>query len=387
MQYNFDEKIDRYTGLSRKWLKYPDKDVIPLWIADMDFKTAPEIMDAMQQALNHGVFGYDSLQRVVTENLIEYFKANYNWQTNVQEYLFTPGLVAGINLACRALTAPDESILTATPIYPPFMSAPKYANRNLVTLPLIQQDDNWAWDFVRLEELLAYSKINIKLLLLCNPHNPVGRMWSHDELIKLHILAKKYDLWVCSDEIHCELILQNGAKHIPFASLNDDANMRTFTLMAQSKTYNLAGLDCAYSIAANPEIRKRVQAITTGLFFSPNVFGLTATNTAILQGEAWRLQLLDYLRANRDLVYETINQLDGFKMILPEATYLAWINGREFAKKHNISNLYKFFEQHGVGLSDGSDFAADGFVRLNYATTREILLEALERMKVAVSSD
>ena len=383
--YNFDEEIDRYAGLSRKWLKYPKKDVIPLWIADMDFKTAPEIISAMQSALNHGVFGYDSLQKVVTENLISYLFKQYAWQTKPVDYMFMPGLVAGINLACRALTAPDEAILTATPIYPPFMSAPQFANRHLVTIPLIQLEGTWSWDFEKLEQLLADNSLNIKLLLLCNPHNPVGRAWSQVELTKLHALAKKYNLWVCSDEIHCELILAKNIKHIPFASLNDDANMRTLTLMAQSKTYNLAGLDCAYAIAANPEIRRCVQAITNGVFFGPNVVGLTATNTAILDGEKWHNELIQYLNANLELVYTEINKLAGFYMLKPEATYLAWIDGREFVAKHGIPDLFKFFEQHGVGLSDGGDFGSVGFVRLNYATTRANLNEALARMKVAVN--
>ena len=220
---------------------------------------------------------------------------------------------------------------------------------------------------------------------MCNPHNPVGRAWSQVELTKLHALAKKYNLWVCSDEIHCELILAKNIKHIPFASLNDDANMRTLTLMAQSKTYNLAGLDCAYAIAANPEIRRCVQAITNGVFFSPNVFGLTATNTAILDGEKWHNELIQYLNANLELVYTEINKLAGFYMLKPEATYLAWIDGREFVAKHGIPDLFKFFEQHGVGLSDGGDFGSVGFVRLNYATTRANLNEALARMKVAVN--
>lgn len=384
--YDFDEKVDRYTGHSRKWGKYPNQDIIPMWIADMDFKAAPQIINGMQNTLNHQIFGYDNFQTEVAKNLTDYMQRKFNWEAKTEEFMFLPGMVAGINLACRALTEEGDAILTATPIYPPFMSSVKLANRKLVKLPLEIIDGRYTWNFIKLESLLADKELNIKLILLCNPHNPVGRVWDKEELMTLAILAKKYNVYICSDEIHYGIILDQQKHHLPIASINDDTKMQTLTLMSQSKTFNLAGLDCAYMIAANPKIRAKLAKITTGLFFSPNIFGLTSTNIAITQCDDWQEELLNYLRGNLAEIIKAIETWDGFSLIKPEATYLAWLDCREFIKKQDIKNILKWFEETGVGLSDGIDFDGAGFVRINFATQRSVLVEALQRISNAVNN-
>lgn len=386
IMYNFDEKVDRYTAHSRKWCKYPDKNVIPLWIADMDFKAAPEIVSALKNVLDHQIYGYNDFHKLLTQNLAKYMERKFNWITNPIDYMFLPGMVAGINVACRALTNEGEAILTATPIYPPFMSAAKLANRKLVKLPLEVVNGRYTWNFVKLEELLADTTLNIKLILLCNPHNPVGMVWNKDELETLALLAKKYNVYICSDEIHYGLVLDKNKKHIPIANLNEDSKMRTLTLMAQSKTFNLAGLDCAYMVSSNPEIRAKLAKITTGLFFTPNIFGLTATNTAITKCDDWHEELINYLNNNLSEIIGYVSNWQDIEMIPQEATYLAWLDCRKFAEKHDIKNIHKWFEQHGVGLGDGADFDANGFVRINFATQQTVLIEALQRMDNAIKT-
>lgn len=383
--YNFDHIPDRMTGYSRKWHKYPNQDVIPLWIADMDFPAAPEVKSALQKILDHGVYGYSMNQENVQFDLVKYLQNQYQWTIETQDIMWLNGMVAGINLACRALTESGDGILTATPIYPHFLHAPKWADRGLVTLELEVIDNQWQWDFTKLESLVADPSNNIKLILICNPHNPVGRAWNKEELLKILAIANKYDLWVCSDEIHCGLVLDKKP-HIPFASLNADAAKRTVTLMSPSKTFNLAGLNCAYAIASNPIIRKKFAKIMNGLFSSLNNFGVAACQAALTQGQPWHNELITYLNGNADLVCESVTSWSDFKIIRPEATYLAWIDGREFVKKHNIVNLQKFFEEHGTGLSDGAEFGLAGFVRLNFATSREILSTGLQRMHAAINS-
>lgn len=382
--YDFDSIPDRYAGCSKKWHKYPNKDIIPLWVADMDFNAAPEIKDSLSKVLEHNIYGYSMFQDILQHDLVQYLDKHYHWQIEANHIMWLPGMVAGINLACRALTDEGDSIITATPIYPPFMSAPKIANRGLATIPLEVKDNKWQWDFAKLEQIIADSLGKIKLILLCNPHNPVGRVWTHDELMRILSIAIKYDLYVCSDEIHSGLVIDKNIKHIPFASLNDEAAKRTVTLMAPSKTFNLAGLNCAYAISSNPTIRSKFSKITTGLFSSLNIFGLVACHSALTKCANWHSELIAYLNINADLVCDTVNKWSGFKVIRPEATYLAWIDGREFIAKNNIQNLQKFFEENGVGLSDGAEFGLGGFVRLNFATQKSILQQGLERMNNAI---
>lgn len=382
--YDFDTPIDRYVGYSEKWHKYPKRDILPLWVADMDFITAPEIMASLEQTLQHGVFGYSIQQNIVKSDVVVYVKNEYDWNITTADITWLPGTVAGINLSCRALIGAHEAVITATPIYPPFLSAPKLSERGLITTELVSIEGVWQWDLNDLEQKILQSSKKARLLLLCNPHNPVGRVWTRAELEQILELAIRHDLLICSDEIHCGLVLDSSRKHIPFASLNAEAEKRTVTLMAPSKTYNIAGLNCAFAVTSNPILRTKLVNAMRGLFSEVNTFGIVACQAALTKGGAWRSALLDYLRLNRDLVVRELANLPGLNVTTPEATYLAWIDGRKLCAKYHITNLQQFFEMAGVGLSNGADFGSTGFVRLNFGTNRAILIQALRLMREAI---
>lgn len=383
--FDFDKIHQRNNTNSSKWDKYAGKDIIPLWVADMDFQIAPGISEALQREILRGIFGYNTYQSSVTATVIQYIYSRYKWNVDPNALVWLPGLVPGLNLAARLLTNPDQAVITATPIYPPFMSAPKNAGRALICVPLTENNGLWYWDINALEQAIINADVKPKLLLLCNPHNPVGRIWTQNELEKILEVAIKYDLLVCSDEIHCDLILDKDKVHIPFASLNAQAAERTVTLMAPSKTYNLAGLNCSYAIITNPQIREQFRQFMRGLYPSElNSLGLVACQAALTHGQLWLEELIVYLRKNRDLVIDKLSAISGFKLTIPEATYLLWIDGRDFCQGHNIANLQKYLEQHGVGLSDGADFGIKNCVRLNLATSRTLLNEALHRINTAV---
>jgi cystathionine beta-lyase len=389
IMYDFDPLIDRYSSHSSKWHKYSqNQDIIPMWVADMDFPAMPEIKTALANLVEHGIYGYTRQHHLLKKDIVNYVAREYAWNIEVDDIIWLQGLVPGLNLACRSLTTPQDSIATVTPIYPPFIKSINFAQRQLISLPLIESELNWHWDFNYFEQQLQQNLINntpIKLLLLCNPHNPVGRVWTKAELLKLLDLAIRYDFLVCSDEIHCDLILDSQTQHVPFASLSAEAASRTITLMSASKTYNLAGLNCAYIIASNPQHRQQINAILQGLSSEPNIFGLAALEVALNQGKNWHKQLIIYLQKNLELIQYHIKNWQGFKLIPPQATYLAWLDGRKFMQEYQITNLQHFFEQAGVGLSDGNDFGLDGFVRINFASPQIIIQQALQRMERAIT--
>ena len=382
--YDFDKVIDRKQSYSKKWRKYAGKDILPLWVADMDFTAPPAVLAALQRTLDHGVFGYSMHQEEVRRDIVDYLQREYNWGVAEKDIIWIHGLVCGLNLASQALSDVDQAIITATPIYPPFMSAPLNAGRELLKTPLLEVNGDWRWNWEDLEKQLAAARIKPKLLLLCNPHNPIGKMWTREELEQLLEFAIRNDLVVCSDEIHCDLILDENRKHIPFASISKEAAERSITLMAPSKTYNVAGLNCSFAIVSNPVIRNKFAKIMRGLFGDLNSFGGAACQAAYNECDDWRNELLIYLRANRDLIVQTLTAYPDLQLSIPEATYLLWIDGRKLCAKYKIDNLQQFFEQAGVGLSDGAEFDLPGFVRLNFGTSRVTLTQALERMVTAL---
>ncbi|NWG30626.1 MAG: putative C-S lyase [Rhodocyclaceae bacterium] len=362
---------------SLRWRKYAGRDVIPLWVADMDFPAPPAVVAALQSRVASGLFGYGEPWPSLIEAVIEHCQREYGWRIEAEWLVWLPGLVPGLHLACRAVGAAGDGVFTATPVYPPFLSAPDAEQRRLLTLPLVRHEGGWGWDFAAADAILRAAR----LLLLCHPHNPVGRAWREDELWQLAALAQKHDLVVCSDEIHCDLTL-NG-RHTPFAMLSPEIAARTITLMAPSKTFNLAGLGCAYAIIPDAGLRRAFRAAGHGIVPHPNVLGLTACEAALREGGAWRLQLLDTLRAHAARVEQVVNALPGLSMERVEATFLAWIDCRELG----LAQPAAFFEQAGVGLSDGAAFGSGSayaqYVRLNFGTTRPLLDAALERIREA----
>ncbi|MBI1397420.1 MAG: putative C-S lyase [Betaproteobacteria bacterium] len=374
-QYDFDSRIDRSGTWSLKWDRYAGRDVIPMWVADMDFRSPPEIVDALRARVDHGVFGYVEPGPELTAAIIERIDSAYGWRPRPEWFVWLPGLVSGLNVVCRALGESGDDVLTGVPIYPPFLSAPSNSDRRCVRVPLMQDGDG-AWHFPA-ASLEAAVTPRSRLFLLCNPHNPVGRAYSREELLALADVCVRHDLVICSDEIHCGLVLDEDRRHIPIASLSEEIAARTVTLMAASKTFNLPGLGTAFAIVPDRALRDRMTRVMKGIVHRPMTIGLWGTLAAYRDGEPWREALVRYLRSNRDLVEARVAQWPGFRVTHAEATYLAWIDCRESSLERPASA----FEAGGVGVYDGADFGTPGFVRLNFACPREMLLEALDRME------
>ncbi len=385
MVFNFDAPVERAGTDSEKWMKYAGRDILPLWVADMDFAAPPAIIDALHARVAHGVFGYNQPTASQTQAVVDYLARKFAWPIEAAWIVWLPGLVSGLNVTCRAVGEAGDAVFTATPIYPPFLSAPKNAGRPVVSVPLIQDKQRWAWDFDAVD--VALEKTRTKLFLLCHPHNPCGRAWDDDELQQLARLAEKHDLVICSDEIHNGLILSPPAspshQHRVFATLGDDIAARTITLMAPSKTFNIPGLGAAFAVIPDAVLRKRFSAAAAGIVPHTNLFGLAALEAAFTRCDDWHAALLDYLRGNAQAVENAVDGIPGLAMHPVEATYLAWIDAREFARQRGINHPAKHFEAHGLGLSDGAAFGAPGFVRLNFGTRRALLDEALARLDAA----
>ncbi len=375
--FDFDLPIDRSNTDSEKWDKYKGRDIIPLWVADMDFRSPPAVIDALHQRVDHGVFGYTAAPDCLVETVVSYLKTEYGWVVEPSWLVWLPGLVCGLNVACRAVGVQDDEVITFTPVYPPFMTAPVLSGRTAVKVPLKQNGDRWEMDLDALETAISPRS---RMLMLCNPHNPVGRVWTKEELTGLADLAERHDLIICSDEIHAGLVLDKDKRHIPIAMLSDTIACRTITLNAPSKTFNIPGLGCSFAVISEQLLRKQFQKAMAGIVPHVNLLGYSATQAAYSNGEKWRLELIEYLRGNRDLVMQELGSLPGFHVTHVEATYLAWIDVR----KSGIDHPAEFFEKHGIGLSDGVSFGLPGFVRLNFGCRRELLKEALKRMKAAV---
>lgn len=380
-KYDFETCPDRNGFGSLKWDKYKDRDILPMWVADMDFVAAPEILSALHARVDHGVFGYTIPYAGVTEAVLNYLQRQHGYTAQSQWLNFLPGLVPAINLCVHAFTQPGESVMTATPVYPPFLTAPGYADRKLIGVPLkLDAEDRWALDIPALE---AAVQPDTRILILCSPHNPVGRVFSRMELIELGDFCERHDLVLISDEIHCDLIFDEKAEHIVTATLGEKIAARTVTLMAPSKTYNLPGLACAFSIIENPDLRAKFQRIIRGIITEVNCFGYAGCEAAYNLGEPWRQELLRTLRGNYELVSDFIqSELPQITFRPMEATYLAWFD----VSALGLDNPARFFEEHGVGLSDGVPFDGKQHLRLNFGCPKKHLEEGLQRMKSAIGS-
>jgi cystathionine beta-lyase len=375
-KFDFDEIIDRRGTASEKWDKYRDRDVIPLWVADMDFRSPPAIIEALHERVSHGVFGYTAPPEGLMQAVVDALLSEFGWQVQKEWITWLPGLVTGLNVCCRAVGEPEDEVITFTPVYPPFMSAPPLSGRTLVKVPLTLAGGKWGLDLEALERAVTPRT---RLLLLCSPHNPVGRVWTLQELTSLADFAARHDLVICSDEIHAGLVLDEGVRHIPIGTLSQETDRRTITLLAPSKTFNVPGLGCSFAVISDDSLRRAFRKGMGRIVPHVNLLGYTAAEAAYRHGEEWRRELLVYLRGNRDLVAQEVAQM-GLTVAHVEATYLSWIDLRE----RGIEDPVRFFEQAGVGLSGGADFGLPGFVRLNFGCPRPLLAEALGRMRVAL---
>ena len=376
-RFDFDTIIDRRHTASIKWDRYKERDILPLWVADMDFRSPPAILEALHQRVDHGVFGYTSPPETLTAAVVSHLQEQYHWSIHPDWLVWLPGLVCGLNVACRAVGEIGDAVLTFTPIYPPFMTAPTLAGRTIVKVPLKLNGSHWEMD---LEVLARSITPKTRLFLLCNPHNPTGRVWTSEELLALAELAERRDLIICSDEIHAGLLLDAGQRHLPFALLTPEICRRTITLHAPSKTFNIPGLGCSFAVIADRGQRKAFTRAMDGIVPHVNLLGYAATEAAYRSGEPWRRELIEYLQGNRDLVLQAVNAMPGLSITPVEATYLAWIDARGCG----LADPAAFFEAAGVGLSDGTAFGLPGFLRLNFGCPRSLLTEALERMQKAL---
>ncbi len=380
MGYDFDDCIDRRGTDSLKWGRYGD-DVLPLWVADMDFRSPEPVIRALQERVAHGVFGYGMEPPDLRELIVERLRRLHGWTVPPEAFLFMPGVVTGFNLAALAVASPGQGLLLQTPVYFPMLYTAENARLRCDAMELTRQENGrYIVDYERMAEAI---REDTRVLLLCNPHNPVGRVFRRDELQRMAELCLSHEMVIVSDEIHCDLLFE-GQEHVPMASLAPEIEARTITLMAPSKTYNIAGLHCSMAIIPNADLRRRVEDAYRGLINKPSVLAYTAALAAYRHGDTWLKQVLHYLEDNRNLVFELVSQeMPGVSMTRPEGTYLAWLDCRHT----NIDDPHThFLQKAGVALNDGASFGlgGEGFVRLNFACCRSLLERALKRIKGAL---
>lgn len=379
MPFDFDTVIDRRGTDSMKWGRYGDEDIIPLWVADADFASPPAVLEALHARVDHAVFGYADPDKAATEAVVAMLAEEHDWRIEPDWITFTPGLVVAINLCCRMLEDDQPGVLTVVPIYPPFLMAPRFTNRESQTVELADTGDRYAFDFDALE---AAINDRTGMFMFSNPQNPTGRVHTREELERIGEICVKHDLFVCADEVHCDLVLDEEKSHQPFATLSPEFAARSITLMGPSKTYNLAGMMCAFAIIPDPALRRRFRRVARGIVTEINTFGYTACRAAYRECAEWRQDLVSYLRANRDLVEARVAEFAGVSMKHVEATYLAWLDCRQGGWKNPVEH----FKAAGVELSDGTLFGMPGFARLNFGCPRATLEEGLERISRAVST-
>ncbi len=377
--FDFDSTPNRRETDSIKWRKYENRDIIPMWVADMDFKSPPAVVEALEKRIAHGVFGYGKIRSQLTEAVIHHLWDTYQWDVKPGWIVWLPGLVSGLNVACRSVGQTGSSIVTTVPVYPPFLSAPGFSRRKLITTPMVQSHSGWV---ISMEDLEGCLTDQSALFILCNPHNPTGRVFDHNELTRLAEVCLGHDVVICSDEIHCDLVLEPGCRHVPIATLSPEVAQHTITLMAPSKTYNIPGLSCAFAVVSNARLRRRFTQAMAGIVPHVNVLGMAATQAAYQKGQAWLSALLTYLRDNRNLVQQAIHQINGLQLSPIQGTYLAWIDARQM----HCADPTRHFETYGVGLSDGKAFHGPGFVRLNFGCSQPLLSEALKRIERAANA-
>lgn len=375
---HFDTIIDRSKTDSLKWDKYAD-DILPMWVADTDFKAPDAVIEALTKRVEHGIFGYTNPPAALSELIIERMQKLYDWQVEANWIVYVPGLVPALNVACRAYATQEQTIVTPSPVYYPFLMAPELSDRKILTIPMKLEKQRWLLD---LESLEANITKECKVLLFCNPQNPGGTIYSKEELEQLAEIAKRHELVICSDEIHCDLLLDEGKEHIPFAKVSEDAAQRSLVMMAPSKTFNIAGLGCSYVIIPNKELRELFVQAKKGIVPDVSLLAYTAAEAAYKDGQQWLDEQLSYLRQNQQTLTKAINALPKVVLHPIEATYLAWIDVSEL----QLKNPAVYFQKFGLGLSPGRDFGDNNFVRLNFGCPKELLETAIERFENAVNA-
>lgn len=389
MKYNFDEVVNRRGTDSIKWgtleEEYGVEDILPMWIADMDFRSANEIVDAIKKRADHGVFGYIYKRDSFYESIINWVKERHGWEIKKEWILFTPGVVMGLNIGVRELVEEGEKVLVQPPVYPPFYRVLENNNRLANENPLKHDGEKFVMDY---DDLANKIDKDTKLFMLCNPQNPVGRVWTKEELKKLGDICLENNITIISDEIHSDFTLK-GQKHTPLASISKELEQNTITLMAPSKTFNIAGLVTSVAIIPNEKIRETyTKAIETMEIDAMSIFGAEAFEVAYNEGGEWLEQVMEYVEDNIDYAVEYINEnIPGVKVDKPDGTYLLWLDFTSLGKTEEEINE-ALIKVGKVALNEGSPYGTngEGFFRVNVGCARSILEEGLKRIEKAVRS-
>jgi cystathionine beta-lyase len=376
----FDRLIDRHNTGANKWSRY-GADVLPLWVADMDFAAPDCVVQALAERAAHPVYGYAFATQDLRETIVRDLARRHDWHISPEEIVFLPGVEPGFNMALSAFLKPGDGVAVHTPAFRPMRRATDVWDLRFLAMPLALDGARWLADEQRQKQAMAEARA----LLLCNPHNPTGKVFSRAELELLAQQALASDTLIISDEIHADLLLEQGLRHTPIASLSPEVARRTITLMSPGKTFNISGLRTAFALVSDPRLRARFDAQRLGMVDSINTFGLVAMQAAYAHGHAWLAELLAYLRGNRDWLMQAVaDRLPGITMAAPEATYLAWLDCRGAGIAGSAQA--HFLEKARVALTPGEDFAdpGEGFVRLNFACPRSLLEQAIERMAASL---
>ncbi len=374
MQADFDRPVTRTGTASYKWDKFGEG-VLPLWVADMDFASPPQVVEALRARAVHPVYGYARVPGSLVAAIQAHLAGRYGWHIHESWIVWLPSVVPGLNLACAAFARPGERVMTVTPVYPPFLSAPANQGRELLAVPARRDGDRWR---LPLEEMEAAVTADTRAFLFCHPHNPLGRAWTHDEVAAVVDFCRRHGLVLCSDEVHCDLLLDEVV-HVPAATVAEAGGV--VTLMSPSKTFNLPGLNFAFAVVEDEALRRRFQAPGAGLMPMPGCFAVAAAEAAYREGDAWLGELLEYLRGNRELLEAFVaERLPRLRLTHVEATYLAWFDVRGAG----LADAARACLHQGLALSAGADFGDPGYLRLNFACTRATLQEALRRLAAAL---
>jgi len=381
MAHEFDQVIDRRGFHSKKWGRYGE-DVLPMWVADMDFCSPEPVRLALSQLVDRGTYGYGLEPSGLRELIVERLRRLSAWHVSLEDVVFVSGVVPGLNLTCLALTSPGDGLLLQTPVYQRILHLPAHTGRELHQMEFTREA-NGCYS-VDVDAFEAAISDRTRLFVLCNPHNPTGRVFRRQELLQMADVCLRHNIIICSDEIHCDLVF-SGHEHVPIASLGAEIADRTITFMAPTKTFNLAGLHCGFAVIQNGQLRKRFLAARRDLVREPGIMGYAAALAAYHDGQSWLDALLRYLEGNRDVLVRHVQEhLPGVHMVGPEATYLAWLDcrgtGIPGAPGEYLTREAK------VALNDGTQYGrgGEGFVRLNFGCPRSILMQALEMIESAL---
>jgi len=392
MKYNFDTIINRRSTNSIKWTRYPE-DVLPMWVADMDFLTPEPIRAALQTFLEQGILGYEAPSLSLQESVAARMDRLHGWKVEPDMVVATPGVVSGFNAAAKAVCAPGEGILMQPPVYFPFLKVHENLELTRQLAPLVNVTDGnilrYGIDFDVFEAALGAGDVRTSMFLLSNPHNPTGNAFTQEQLSRMAEICLRHNVIICSDEIHSELML-DGVRHLPIATLSSEIAEKTITLIAPSKTFNTAGLFCGFAIIPNPEMRERYKKAAEQMTFHVNSMGQIAAQTAFSGTcDDWLKEALAYITANRDFVVDYVQEnMPEIRLTVPDATYLSWLDCNPLLESGKITgNPYEFFlNEAKTALNNGAEFGpgGEGFVRLNFACPRATLEDALDRMRLSL---